>query len=212
MIIMSKIFYLGITLLFSSLYTFAQVKIEDGKEGFGQQKRFDEPTSAWKLMFVPDSLKTPEQIKYDSKSRRVYHTNIKFRGDSITFLLDKDAYLAEGLTEESYLDEMEVLSQFNELCRKSKPEIRQRLLSTEATHNAVYLKFLGLEYSGDVQLLEYERIKFTGPGGSPSIVNMKNSISFIPSFPACFFVIPKDYWNVISPSATIDSVKVISKH
>ena len=187
------------------------IMICSSKEGFGQQNRFDKPVSAWKLMFVPDSLKSPEQIEYELLSRRVYHTNIVFRGDSIAFLLDKDAYLAEGLTEESYLDEMEVLRQFNEACRDAKPQIRQRLLSTRATHNAVYLKFLGLEYSGEVPLLEYLRIKYTGPGGEPSIVNLKNAEYLIPSFPEDYIVIPKDYWNVVSSGESVDSVKVVPK-
>jgi hypothetical protein len=174
------------------------------KEGFGQQKRIDELNTAGTLAFIPDSLKTPEQKELELKLLKVYHTNIKFRGDSIAFLLDKDGFLSEGLPEAAYLEYMEILKQFNNAVRNAKhPEIQQRLLSTKATDNAVHLKFFGYEYSGDIPLLEYESIQYTGPGGTPSIVNIKNAIHLIPTFPPGYFVFP--------PGAPVDSVKFVPK-
>ena len=182
---------------------FVFIMICTGKEGFGQQKRIDELNTAGTLIFIPDSLKTPEQKELELKLLRVYHTNIIFRGDSIAFLLDKADFLAEGLSEAAYIEYMEILRQYNNVFRKAKPEIRQRMLSTLATDNAVYLDFFGYEYSGNIPLLDYEGISYTGPGGSPSIVNMKNGIRIIPIF-------PKDYY-VFPPGARIDSVKSVPR-
>jgi len=182
------------------------------KEGFGQQKRFDGPVSMYKLAFIPDSLKTPKLKELELKLIRVYNSNIKFRGDSIAFLLDKDAFLSEGFPEEAYLEIMEVLRQFNDLCRNTEPQIRQAFLSTYATNNAVYLKFFGLEYSGDIPLLEYEGIRYTGPGGSPSIVNMKSDVLFVPIFPPGYFVVPEGTVVVdVEKGASVDTLKVVPK-
>ena len=179
------------------------ITICSNKEGFGQQKPIDELKTAHTLAFIPDSLKTPEQKELVLKLLRVYHTNIVFRGDSIAFLLDKDGYLSEGLSEEAYLEEMEVLKQKNDVFRNAPPQIRRKMLSTQATFNAVYLKFFGYEYTGDIPLLEYEDIRYTGTGGTPVIVNMKNSILLIPTFPSGYTVFP--------PGTKVDTVKVVPK-
>ena len=171
------------------------------KEGIGQQRRFD--GSVYKYTFIPDSLKTPEQKELELKWLRVYHTHIQFRGDSIAFLLDKEGFLSEGLPEKAYLETVEVLRQYNEAFRNAKPHIRKILLSTQATDNAVMLKFFGYEYSGEVPLLEYEGIQYIGPGGTPIIVNMKNSIDLVPSFPPGYIVAP--------PGVSVDTIKAVPK-
>jgi len=182
------------------------------KEVIGQQKRFDGPISMYKLTFIPDSLKTPELKKLELKLSRVYHTNIQFRGDSMAFLLDKAGFVSEGFPEEAYLEIMEVLRQYNEAFRNAHPEIRKRLLSTEATFHAVYLKFLGYEYSGDIPLLEYEGIKYTESGGPPSIVNIKNAIPLLPTFPPGYFVFREGTVVVdVEKGASVDTLKVVPK-
>jgi len=168
------------------------------KEGLGQQGRYDGVTTLAKLACIPDSLKTPEQVELVLKLRRVYHTNIKFRGDSIAFLMDKDAFLSEGLSEEAYWEFMYVLRKKNELILETEPKERQILLSTQATDHAVYLKFLGYEYLEDIPLIEFSRISFSGLGGSPLIVNPKG-IDILVVFPVGYFDGLKDVDTKVVP-------------
>ena len=147
------------------------IMICSSKEGFGQQKRFEAVTRN-ELDFIPDSLKTPEQKELYLKLLKVYHTNLKFRGDSVAFLLDKDSFLSEGLAEAAYLEFVEYLETFNWCVRNSRPELRQRLLSTLATRHSAYLKYFGYEYSGDVPLLEY--INYAEPDELPDVRGIKN--------------------------------------
>ena len=182
----------------------AGIMICSNKEGFGQQKRIDELNTEGTLIFIPDSLKTSEQKELELKLIRVYHTNIQFRGDTIAFLMDKAGFLSEGLPEEAYLEYMELLRIRNNVIRNAKSsEIRQRMLSTLATINAVHLKFFGYEYSGDVPLLEYKDIQYTGPGGTPCIVNLKNAIHIITAYPKDFTVFP--------PDIPVDNVNIAQK-
>ena len=173
----------------------ACIMICSSKESIGQQIRFDGTTLST-LMLIPDSLKTPEQKELRIKLHRVYHTNIKFRGDSIAFLLDKAGFLSEGLTEAAYLEFMEYVRQFNNAVRESKPHIQQKLLSTEATFHAAYLNFFGYEYSDDTPILVYTNC--AKPGELPVLCHMGNDIMlFAPSL------------NIESVSA--DTLKVVPK-
>ena len=52
-------------------------------------------------------------------------------------------------------------------------------------------------------LLEYEDIKNTGPGGTPSVVNMKNVILIVPTFP--------EGYNEFLPGTKVDTLKIAPK-
>ena len=148
------------------------IMICNNKEGIGQQRRFEEITLT-ELTLIPDSLRTPEQKELFLKIHRVLCINTEFRGDSVVFLLDKDGFLSEGLPEAVYLEHVEYLEVFNSVVRNAQPQIRQRLLSTEATFHAARLKFFGFEYSGDIPLLEHTN--YAKPGEFPKIGGLKNA-------------------------------------
>ena len=171
------------------------IMIFSSKEGFGQQMRFEGVTLN-ELGYIPDSLKTSEQKELELKLLRVYHTNIKFRGDSVAFLLDKDSFLSEGLAESAYLEYVDYLETFNRVVRNAQPELRQRLLSTFATRHAAYLKYFGYEYSGYIPLLEH--IDYAEPGELPKIGGIKNR-AVVPALKAPI------------GAALVDTVKVVPK-